>query len=50
MRRLEYIIKVTVRTVECDGVKVSKLGPVAGVLVGEISASVKVEKFPGEGT
>lgn len=37
MRRLKYIFKVTVISVECDGVKVSKPGPVAGFLEGEIS-------------
>jgi hypothetical protein len=31
-------------------VKVSKPGPVAGFLKDEISATVKTEKFPGEGT
>ena len=49
-RRLKYIIKVTVGSVGCDGVKASKSGPVARVLEGKIKASVKAEKFPGEGT
>jgi hypothetical protein len=49
MRRLKYIIKVNVRSVGCNGVKVSTPGPVAGFLEGEISDSLKAEKFPGEG-
>jgi hypothetical protein len=50
MRGLKYIIKVTVRNVGCNGVKVGTPGQVAGFLEDEISASVKAEKFPGEGT
>jgi len=48
--RLKYIIKVTVRSVICNDVKVSTPGPVAEFWEGEISASVKAEIFPGEGT
>jgi hypothetical protein len=45
MRRLKYTIKVTVRSVGCNGVKVSTPGPVAGFLEGEISTSRKSRKI-----
>jgi hypothetical protein len=41
VRRLKYIIKVTVRSVGCNGVKVITPGPVAGFFEDEISAPVK---------